>query len=193
MTSGVICVTTACINSSPLLFYVQATFNDAQFFFDGVLSFLSFLLRMVFLILVFLCDSKLCTLSGLHLEQGSPTFQPQGHTVNSDSTNWKKAFNTGNRVPQDSDDVWLNCTYDLEKETLYSIKWHKNDVEFYRYIPADVPPGQKYELEGIHIDLTRSSKGNIYMPTTDVNSEGIYRCEVSSEAPIFRTVRGRGR
>ncbi|CAL1265652.1 unnamed protein product [Larinioides sclopetarius] len=88
------------------------------------------------------------------------------------------------------DDVWLNCTYDLEKETLYSIKWHKNNVEFYRYIPADNPPGQKYELDGIHIDLTRSSEGNIYMPTTDVNSEGIYRCEVSSEAPIFRTVKG---
>ncbi|KAF8782712.1 hypothetical protein HNY73_012962 [Argiope bruennichi] len=57
------------------------------------------------------------------------------------------------------DDVWLNCTYDLEKETLYSIKWHKNNVEFYRYIPADNPPGQKYELDGIHIDLTKSSEG----------------------------------
>ncbi|GFW83653.1 uncharacterized protein TNCV_2205011 [Trichonephila clavipes] len=88
------------------------------------------------------------------------------------------------------DDVWLNCTYDLEKEKLYSIKWHKNNVEFYRYIPADNPPGQKYELEGINIDLTRSNEGNIYMPTTDVNSEGIYRCEVSTESPHFRTVRG---
>lgn len=28
------------------------------------------------------------------------------------------------------------------------------------------------------------------MPTTDVKSEGIYRCEVSSEAPIFGTVKG---
>ncbi|KAG8201569.1 hypothetical protein JTE90_011240 [Oedothorax gibbosus] len=88
------------------------------------------------------------------------------------------------------DDVWLNCTYDLEKETLYSIKWHKNNIEFYRYIPVNSPPGQVYDLEGIHIDLTRSSEGNIYMPTTDVNSEGIYRCEVSSEAPIFGTVKG---
>ncbi|KFM69186.1 hypothetical protein X975_26567, partial [Stegodyphus mimosarum] len=28
------------------------------------------------------------------------------------------------------------------------------------------------------------------MPTTDVNSEGIYRCEVSTEAPSFQTVKG---
>ncbi|GFT31935.1 uncharacterized protein NPIL_329831, partial [Nephila pilipes] len=50
--------------------------------------------------------------------------------------------------------VWLNCTYDLGNETLYSIKWHKNNVEFYRYLPEDRPPGQKYELAGIHLDVS---------------------------------------
>lgn len=52
------------------------------------------------------------------------------------------------------DGVWLNCTYDLEREKLYSIKWHKNNVEFYRYLPEDAPPGQKYELDGIHLDVS---------------------------------------
>ncbi|GFY62206.1 ig-like domain-containing protein [Trichonephila inaurata madagascariensis] len=85
--------------------------------------------------------------------------------------------------------VWLNCTYDLGNETLYSIKWHKNNVEFYRYLPEDRPPGQKYELAGIHLDLSRTDRGNIYMPYTDVESEGIYRCEVSTEAPNFQTVK----
>ncbi|GFQ81526.1 ig-like domain-containing protein [Trichonephila clavata] len=85
--------------------------------------------------------------------------------------------------------VWLNCTYDLGNETLYSIKWHKNNVEFYRYLPEDRPPGQKYELAGIHLDLSKTDRGNIYMPYTDVESEGIYRCEVSTEAPNFQTVK----
>ncbi|XP_015905257.1 synaptogenesis protein syg-2 [Parasteatoda tepidariorum] len=87
------------------------------------------------------------------------------------------------------DSVWLNCTYDLGNETLYSIKWHKNNVEFYRYLPEDRPPGQKYDLNGIHLDLDRTDRGNIFMPYTDVDSEGIYRCEVSTEAPNFQTVK----
>nr|XP_042904813.1 uncharacterized protein LOC122270638 [Parasteatoda tepidariorum] len=88
------------------------------------------------------------------------------------------------------DPVWFNCSYDLERDKLYSIKWHKNNVEFYRYLPADNPPGQKYELPGIHLELDHSFEGHIYMSRTDINSEGIYRCEVSTEAPFFRTVKG---
>lgn len=30
------------------------------------------------------------------------------------------------------------------------------------------------------------------MNSTDVNSEGRYKCEVSTEAPSFKTVRGEG-
>ncbi|GIZ04162.1 hypothetical protein CEXT_609371, partial [Caerostris extrusa] len=33
-------------------------------------------------------------------------------------------------------------------------------------------------------------EGYIFMNTTDVHSEGSYRCEVSTEAPFFRTVKG---
>lgn len=48
----------------------------------------------------------------------------------------------------------LNCTFDLEEDTLYSIKWYKNNVEFYRYILSDRPPGQKYSLQGIYLDVS---------------------------------------
>ncbi|KFM72481.1 hypothetical protein X975_22074, partial [Stegodyphus mimosarum] len=46
------------------------------------------------------------------------------------------------------DSIWLNCTLDLESDELYSVKWYKNDVEFYRYLPRDHPAGQKYDLPG---------------------------------------------
>ncbi|XP_023238496.1 uncharacterized protein LOC111637270 [Centruroides sculpturatus] len=48
--------------------------------------------------------------------------------------------------------VWLRCGYDLEEDELYSVKWYKNNVEFYRYLPSDVPPGQKYDLLGVYVD-----------------------------------------
>ncbi|XP_076370278.1 uncharacterized protein LOC143256662 isoform X2 [Tachypleus tridentatus] len=85
--------------------------------------------------------------------------------------------------------VWLYCGYDLEEDELYSVKWYKNHVEFYRYLPSDEPPGQKYDLLGVHINLSKSNQTHVYLEKTDVNSEGSYGCEVSTEAPSYRTVK----
>lgn len=56
--------------------------------------------------------------------------------------------------------VWLNCSYDLENEELYSIKWYHWNAdseakgEFYRWIPKDSPPGQMFQMEGIYLDVS---------------------------------------
>ncbi|GFY57271.1 uncharacterized protein TNIN_466271 [Trichonephila inaurata madagascariensis] len=50
------------------------------------------------------------------------------------------------------DSIWLNCTLDLESDDLYSVKWYKDDVEFYRHLPQDSPSGQKYDIPGIRLD-----------------------------------------
>ncbi|GIY93565.1 ig-like domain-containing protein [Caerostris extrusa] len=85
--------------------------------------------------------------------------------------------------------AWLNCSYTLEGDELYSVKWYKNNVEFYRFLPTDRPPGQKYDLQGVYVDLDQSFEGYVYLKRTDLNTEGVYRCEVSAEAPSFQTVR----
>ncbi|PRD17732.1 UNVERIFIED_CONTAM: hypothetical protein NCL1_63440 [Trichonephila clavipes] len=51
--------------------------------------------------------------------------------------------------------AWLNCSYTLEGDELYSVKWYKNNVEFYRFLPTDRPPGQKYDLQGVYVDVSR--------------------------------------
>lgn len=84
---------------------------------------------------------------------------------------------------------WLNCTYNLEGDFLYSVKWYKNNVEFYRYLPSDIPPAQKYDLKGVNVDLSKSSLGNIYLGGSTQSTEGKYRCEVSTESPSFHSVR----
>lgn len=84
----------------------------------------------------------------------------------------------------------LRCEYDLENAELYSVKWYKNNVEFYRYLPSDAPPGQSYELLGTYVQHSRSDKNNVFLEKTDLNTEGMYGCEVSTEGPGFKTVKG---
>ncbi|CAN7997204.1 unnamed protein product, partial [Ixodes hexagonus] len=91
---------------------------------------------------------------------------------------------------QSGEPVQLRCEYDLEGAELYSVKWYKNNVEFYRYLPSDVPPGQSYELLGTFVDHSRSDKNNVFLEKTDLNTEGMYGCEVSTEGPGFKTVKG---
>ncbi|XP_050034742.1 uncharacterized protein [Dermacentor andersoni] len=85
--------------------------------------------------------------------------------------------------------LWLNCSFDLESDELYSVKWYKNNREFFRYLPNESPPGQAYKLSGVYVDVSRSSVGSLYMTETDLKTEGHYACEVSADAPSFQTVR----
>ena len=94
---------------------------------------------------------------------------------------------------------WINCTYDLGKEPLYSVKWFKknNEVkeegpwsEIYGYIPNEEKEVKKsYPTRGVKIDLEKSSLGNVYVTAADQETEGTYKCEVSADAPTFETVR----
>ncbi|XP_037279718.2 uncharacterized protein LOC119172669 [Rhipicephalus microplus] len=85
--------------------------------------------------------------------------------------------------------LWLNCSFDLESDDLYSVKWYKNNTEFFRYLPSEIPPGQAYDLPGVNVDVSRSSAGSLYLKKADLKTEGHYTCEVSADAPSFETVR----
>ncbi|XP_015908486.1 uncharacterized protein [Parasteatoda tepidariorum] len=84
--------------------------------------------------------------------------------------------------------VELICSYQLDEDKLYSVKWYKDDVEFYRYVPNDWPPGQFLPIQGVKVDLSKSGSQSVYLRHVDLNSGGMYRCEVSAEAPEFQTV-----
>ncbi|XP_040359260.1 synaptogenesis protein syg-2 isoform X2 [Ixodes scapularis] len=87
------------------------------------------------------------------------------------------------------DPVWLNCSFDLESDDLYSVKWYKSHREFFRYLPSESPPAQSYRLSGVYVDMNKSSVGSLLLKETDMKSEGLYSCEVSADAPSFQTVR----
>ncbi|XP_022253115.1 uncharacterized protein LOC111088176 [Limulus polyphemus] len=88
---------------------------------------------------------------------------------------------------QSGEAVELTCAYDLEGDNLYSIKWYRDDMEFFRFVPRDNPPWQFFPLKGIKVDFTRSSQQSVYIQNVQTNTGGKFRCEVSADAPLFRT------
>lgn len=39
-------------------------------------------------------------------------------------------------------------------ETLYSVKWYKDNEEFYRFIPKANPQQQSYKVDGVRVDVS---------------------------------------
>jgi hypothetical protein len=51
--------------------------------------------------------------------------------------------------------------YDNEEdmdETLYSVKWYKDEEEFYRFVPRANTPQNSYSFDGIKVDVSFSLK-----------------------------------
>jgi len=86
-----------------------------------------------------------------------------------------------------ADRVELVCNYDMEGDKLYSVKWYRNGQEFYRYIPTDTPDTTVFPYPGIYVDEYRSSETRIILRKVDLATTGMFRCEVSGEAPLFQT------
>lgn len=84
--------------------------------------------------------------------------------------------------------IRLSCVYRLDGDQLYSIKWYKDGMEFFRYVPRDKPPAQFFPLDGLKIDLDRSFNGTVFIKDIALSTSGLYRCEVSADSPSFQTV-----
>lgn len=50
--------------------------------------------------------------------------------------------------------VELGCNFDVGYGKLYSVKWYKDDHEFYRFVPDDQPNYQVFSQTGITLDVS---------------------------------------
>ncbi|XP_069674524.1 uncharacterized protein [Periplaneta americana] len=82
----------------------------------------------------------------------------------------------------------MSCEYDLEGGNLYSVKWYKDDCEFFRFMPDYEPKSQAFHTPGISLDLQKSNINRVTLINLHFNTSGNYKCEVSTEAPNFVTV-----
>lgn len=52
------------------------------------------------------------------------------------------------------ENVNLICQYDLEGDTLYSMKWYKGKREFFRFTPKENPSLQIFPVPGIYVEVS---------------------------------------
>ena len=52
------------------------------------------------------------------------------------------------------DTVTLQCSYDLEGDELYTVKWYKGRQEFFRYVPKELPHTRVFPLPGVNVDVS---------------------------------------
>ncbi|XP_038218115.1 uncharacterized protein LOC119836740 [Zerene cesonia] len=81
----------------------------------------------------------------------------------------------------------LMCTYELEGAQLYSIRWYRNMIEFYRYVPKESPATKVFPVAEIKVDVARSDQNRVVLREVDRTLTGEYQCEVSADAPLFHT------
>ncbi|XP_059480706.1 uncharacterized protein LOC132199764 isoform X2 [Neocloeon triangulifer] len=81
--------------------------------------------------------------------------------------------------------VIMSCHFELGYARLYSVKWYKDDYEFFSYSP--VFNCKWFALPGIKLDMSRSDMNQVTLVDLQFSSSGTYRCEVSTEGPNFET------
>ncbi|KAL5281384.1 hypothetical protein ACFFRR_005028 [Megaselia abdita] len=94
------------------------------------------------------------------------------------------------RVPKAvkrGDNAMLVCNYDMENDTLYSVKWYKGRREFYRYTPKENPAMKIFNHAGINVERSESNQSNVLLTDVQNGIAGKYSCEVSADAPTFNT------
>uniref|UniRef100_A0A336K1Z5 CSON003664 protein n=1 Tax=Culicoides sonorensis TaxID=179676 RepID=A0A336K1Z5_CULSO len=83
--------------------------------------------------------------------------------------------------------VQLFCNYDMESNPLYSVKWYRGTLEFYRYSPFENPPAKIFPYTGIKVDLSVSNATHVILRNIGFSMSGNFSCEVTADAPSFYT------
>lgn len=96
-------------------------------------------------------------------------------------------------IVRSGDTVTLSCHYDLEGSSLYTIQWFLEDHEFYKYLPERVPPYSTFEVDGIHVNVSKSNTHDVTLVDVSRKLTGRYKCEVSAGSPSYHTLIQRAR
>lgn len=57
--------------------------------------------------------------------------------------------------------VNMSCKYDLQSDTLYTVKWYKQGAEFFRYVPKEMPPIGVFGELGARVVVRNTLRRNV--------------------------------
>jgi len=78
-------------------------------------------------------------------------------------------------------DAVFNCSYTLEDEKLYAVKWYRGTYEIFRYVPSDNPPTKAFPLQGYNVSMRRSTGNTMVLHSVNFENSGAYSCEVIAD------------
>jgi len=84
-------------------------------------------------------------------------------------------------------DIQLKCNFILEGHKLYSVKWFKGEKEFFRVVPNETSRTRVFLGSSLDIDMANSNESMVSIDNVQPANAGTYRCEVSGEAPEFKS------
>ncbi|KAK4317022.1 hypothetical protein Pmani_011834 [Petrolisthes manimaculis] len=89
------------------------------------------------------------------------------------------------------DSSWLECDFDevVGGGKVYALKWYLGLHEFYRWMPAESPTVKAFPPRDqlLVVDEAASHRGRVRIKNVRLGATGVFRCEVSEEAPAFHT------
>ncbi|XP_065358238.1 uncharacterized protein LOC135952292 [Calliphora vicina] len=86
-----------------------------------------------------------------------------------------------------SQSVSLRCHYTIEGAPLYSVKFYRGQLEFYRYTPGEYPNTKVFHYPGIKVDESVSNATQVVIRNVNFGLSGTFSCEVTADAPLFST------
>jgi len=92
------------------------------------------------------------------------------------------------RIPryiQAGDTADLICSYYLDSQSLYSVKWYKGRHEFYRFMPNEKPTVRVFPVKGMKINMTASDHVRVVLESVSTKLTGTYLCEVTVTPSFF--------
>ncbi|KAH8310893.1 hypothetical protein KR044_003384 [Drosophila immigrans] len=115
-----------------------------------------------FLLLCILCDAAQATLRNVNLLVEPPAVR-RGQSV------------------------VLRCEYQLDGAPLYSIKFYRGQLEFYRFTPGEYPHTKVFQYPGIKVDESSSNATLVHIRNVSFGLSGNFSCEVTADAPLYST------
>ncbi|KAJ8971228.1 hypothetical protein NQ317_017457, partial [Molorchus minor] len=86
------------------------------------------------------------------------------------------------KIVQRGNQSRLRCSYDLEGQDLYAVKWYRGRYEFYRYTPSESPSTKVFPVEGmLEVDVNSSNSTQVVLRNIEFNLSGNFSCEVTTD------------